>query len=463
MEEQRPKDRSFRFRDSNDTKIESSAGALSGFGSQETKITPAIGQKLYFDPDLTAIAMYYASHCVEYPTAWSPEQIRAQGNGCLFAAIKTSSTLEIDKQWYLPGGSTTVMQNYVNAIELLNAALASPLESQRDSTLLATLVMSAIEMKAAPSRSSTYWEKHTIGAAALLQIRGIDQVTTPLGSSLFFHVSSQLMMTCILAKRPVPRELWRLREAVATYLIDEDHPVWRYQGVMLRSADLIAAFGLHSSQRRTSQDLILEAFSIYTEISSILSNADASWQYAVVPITGNDGLLQYEQVFHSVPATQLWNGFRIAIVTICTIVASVRVETEGDQAIESDLQWFLGNAPSIANQTALDIIAAVPQALALIASRAAQQPPIGRRDICDKGIAMHDPVFQHKMRDSQDLPLVHGCLLQWSVYFAAQSELVDKITRKRLWEILDRAGRMMQVKQWQMLAEQLRPELHQVA
>ena len=412
--------------------------------------------------------MYYCSHCVDGSAVWSLEHIRTQGNGCLFAAIKVLGNIAIFQKWSLPDGSKTISRGYSEAIQLLNSALALPLESRKDSTLLATMIMSAIETKAAPSQSLDYWEVHTKGAAALLQLRGADQVTSRLGSALFFQVSSQMTTTCILAGRRIPQELHRLRNATSAHLVDPAHPVWKYQGAMFRFTDFIAATCTDVSELgiQDTQQIIADALSIYTELLAVFRDAGSIWQYDRSPSTRFRSLIDYEHVYHTVLAAQLWNGYRAAIVILCTVVVRIANCLPGRVVLNKKAQLFSEKAARIINEVAVDTIAAVPRALTLIRSRTAHHTPPSLRnghDLCDGRLAQHAPVFQETQPDSQALPYMHGCPLQWSVYFAAKCEFVAPRVRECLLDILENAAKTMKIQQWKILAEKLRPELRRVA
>ena len=436
--------------------------------SENTYRTSTINRHIGLDPDYVALAMYYCSNCVDGSAVWSLEHIRIQGNGCLFAAIKVLGNLAILQKWSLPDGSKTISRGYFDAIQLLNSALASPPEAQKDSTLLATMIMSAIETKAAPSQSLHYWEMHTKGAAALLQLRGVDQVTSRLGSALFFQVSSQLTTTCILAGRRIPQELHRLRNAARAHLIDSAHPVWKYQGAMFRFTDFVGATRTDVSELdiQDTQQIIANALSIYTDLRAVFRDAGSVWQYDISPSAKFRSVITYEHVYHTVLAAQLWNGYRAAIVILCTIVIRIANHLTGRVVLDKETQLFSEKAASILNEIAVDTIAAVPQALTLIQSRAAHHTPpsLGNRhDICDGRLAQHAPVFHETQPDSQALPYMHGCSLQWSVYLAAKCEFVAPHIRECLLDALENAAKMLKVRQWQILAEKLRSELGRVA
>ena len=429
--------------------------------SQNTCPTSTINRHIGLDLDYVALSMYYRSNCVDGSAIWSLEHIRTQGNGCLFAAIKVLGNIAIFQRWSLPDGSVTVSRGYFEAIQLLNSALASPSEAPKDSTLLATMIMTAVETKAAPSQSLHYWEMHTKGAAALLQLRGVDQVTSRLGSALFFQVSNQLTTTCILAGRRIPQELQRLRNAVRVHLIDPAHPVWKYQGAMFRFTDFVAAARTDVSELeiQDTQHIIANALAIYTDLLAVFRDAGSVWQYDISPSTKYRSLIKYEHVYHTVLAAQLWNGHRAAIVILCTIVIKIANRLPGRVVLDKEAQLFSEKAAHIINEVAVDTIAAVPQALTLIRSRAAHHTPpsLGNgHDLCDGRLAQHVPVFQETQADSQALPYMHGCPLQWSVYFAAKCEFVAPHIRECLLDVLEGAAKTIKVQQWRILAEKLR-------
>ena len=260
-----------------------------------------IDRSLGLDSDDVALAMCIASHCVDGAAGWVPEQIQSQGNGCLFAALKVLGKITYLQTWSDPDGSAAVWRGYLDAVRLLNSALASPSESRTDSTLLATLIMSAIETKAAPSRSSEYWEVHTKGAAALLELRGADQDTSRLGSALYFQATSHMVTACILSGRRIPEDLHVLRKATRAFLVDPSHPVWKYQGAMFRLTDFVAATrtGASELEDQDYQHILSEAGGIHTELLGVFRDASLVWQYECIPTERFRGLVGHEHVYRS--------------------------------------------------------------------------------------------------------------------------------------------------------------------
>lgn len=87
---------------------------------------------------------------------------------------------------------------YVRALRATNAALRSPTEVKKDSTLMAIMVLQIFETITGCNRLSlTAWAEHVAGAAALLQLRGPEQLNTRSGRRMFIQASSALMISCI--------------------------------------------------------------------------------------------------------------------------------------------------------------------------------------------------------------------------------------------------------------------------
>jgi hypothetical protein len=87
---------------------------------------------------------------------------------------------------------------YVRALRATNAALRSPLEVRKDSTLMAVMILQIFEtVTGCNQKSLAAWAEHVAGAAALLQLRGPEQLDTPSGRRMFIQASASLMISCI--------------------------------------------------------------------------------------------------------------------------------------------------------------------------------------------------------------------------------------------------------------------------
>lgn len=418
------------------------------------------GRLLHYQYDQIILGSFYTHYCVDGSTISSLDHIRRQG--CLFAAIKVLGNLEISRRWLLRNDLETTTLSYLNATRALNAALASPEQATRDSTLLATMILTAVETKIAPSHTLDYWEAHTHGASALLAMRGVSQVRSRLGSALYFQVSSIMVTNCLLSGRRIPQSLLELRSCLTTCVFDTDHPVWKQQGFSFRLTELAASVHMMEHDCSEAQMLCECAAEIYTDLLSVFEGAAPAWHYRKVPCSRFPHLLDYEHVYQSVLATQTWNEYRLVLLVLCALVIRISNRFPGKLHLRPQSQDLVSNASRLINEAALETVAAVTQSIALIADKAAEPlPPFTLNDwqaryLCSQRSAEHLSVFHGGVEDQQSLPYMYGCSLQWAVYFAADCEFVDYNIRLCLLDILESAGRSMQVTQWQILAERLR-------
>lgn len=86
-------------------------------------------------------------------------------------------------------------QQYVKAIEATNAALRSPLQVKKDSVLISIMVLSIFEtVTGANQKSLQDWAEHLMGAAALIKVRGIEQLNSANGRRMFIQLTASLMI-----------------------------------------------------------------------------------------------------------------------------------------------------------------------------------------------------------------------------------------------------------------------------
>jgi hypothetical protein len=413
------------------------------------------------DPEQAALGAYYATYCVSGSTLCSLEHIRRQGNGCLLAAIKMLGTIQLHQVWQLSGGSDALMRQYNEATTLLNTALASPTDSHEDSTLLATLLLSVVEMKTSPDFTLHYWLAHTKGAAALLQLRGADQVLTRLGSALFLQISSQIVVYCILGRRHIPDELRSLREEVRRYVIDENHPLWQWHGLMYRFVDFFAAASAHhfEQMRRDGQAIIAEALKIHEEIELVFQSVGT---YDVQASDEFTPLIAHEHVYHSLLTARVWNERRTAEILLFTTIVQV-VASGNDQAqLDKDPSQYLSAAYEGIRYAALETLAAVPQMLAGLKGKSSLPASSGSAHglrLCESSNEYDENVFQQMAQEHTVLPYMDPCRVQWPIYFAVQCEYVEPRMRSALLQVLEDTGKIIQIQQWQVLAARLRWEV----
>jgi hypothetical protein len=91
---------------------------------------------------------------------------------------------------------------YVSGLELLQKALNSPRARLEDETLAACLTLSLYELSEATSGMKDAYVAHRKGAMMLLESRGPEACTTPLGHSLFLAIRAQTVSDAFVLLDP---------------------------------------------------------------------------------------------------------------------------------------------------------------------------------------------------------------------------------------------------------------------
>jgi hypothetical protein len=104
-------------------------------------------------------------------------------------------------------------KEYTSALRNINAALESPADSTKDSTLVSIVVLAIFETTAGAFQLSLKaYTQHINGAAALIKLRGRSQLNNRVGIAIFFQVTSHLLISCVQRELPMPAEITELRD-----------------------------------------------------------------------------------------------------------------------------------------------------------------------------------------------------------------------------------------------------------
>ena len=338
------------------------------------------------------------------------------------------------------------MKNYNEALHLLNSALASPDAAKEDSTLISTIVMTAIELKVSPQLSVDDYFNHVKGAAALLELRGPDQVLTKLGAALYMQVSTQLYMSCRFGRRSIPKQFRELRAQIAPYIKNDMLSCWREHGVMMRFVDfeVMAEASIQQGEMSPEQRrvVVTEALNIYEDYSSIFQQAPAIWQFRSIN-TSQQPWTEKQQLYECFIAAQSWTGFRVTTLALFDVIDRIlRLCSDGKYIlVRSTHKLHIDNAAHIVQEAAVSILASAPQQVDYLNSRLAptrrdttNQTPLAPPSFEKTHVFHCDPFLHGRVDEVANLPYVFasGLTIFQFVFLAASTAVVDLKLRRRL-------------------------------
>lgn len=131
---------------------------------------------------------------------------------------------------------------YIRALKLTNAALASPMKAKEDTTLISVMVLGIFEtITGCNQRSFKAWAGHVEGACALLKLRGPEQFQGAGGRLMFLQVVTSLVYSSIQCGKPLPRFIIEWTREARKALLSYPDPSQLLQEAMMDFTDFQAS------------------------------------------------------------------------------------------------------------------------------------------------------------------------------------------------------------------------------
>ena len=358
---------------------------------------------------------------------------------------------------------TQAKQHYVAAIQLTNAALRSSIEAKKDSTLLSVMILSLFEIITGRNeRSIAAWKNHNLGCAALLHIRGKEQLAIPRGRHMFMQVTSTLAIGCLSYNMELPCHLFELREEAGKYF-EPDSLVYRYQGLEMQLTNF------HARVRRgrisDPDQILIQALDLDQAFVLLFLSIPPGSGYETVYTDANPQIIfaGYYHVYGDSLSAQMWNGmrcFRIILNEMIRDVLLAGFSAQPPRFLERRyLEQFLTSTEAL-YQLQSDIIASVPQYMGYVSTGSDYSVHAHKYHCSEVGSR-----WAHSCRtisptgmSSSLLPalrLTGGVLLPWSLFLAGSTDVATEQSRHWVTEILRSLRRVMGIQQAQVLADMI--------
>ncbi|KAK0122056.1 hypothetical protein ONS95_010320 [Cadophora gregata] len=107
--------------------------------------------------------------------------------------------------WGAPSILAFASAKYNSALLTISSQLRTIEGARSDQTMAAIMLLGLYETNTCNNRQSMdTWTRHITGALALLQVRGKELLSTPVGYNLFVYLRTQLITNCLLRHAKVP-------------------------------------------------------------------------------------------------------------------------------------------------------------------------------------------------------------------------------------------------------------------
>lgn len=257
---------------------------------------------------------------------------------------------------------------YAEAVRKVNAALASPVESTKDSTLMSVISLGIFE-QVSQYRS---WTLHVDGAVALVSARGRNQFSSPVTFHMFNQVRADLMISCIHGEKPFPKVMLDLQDEASKHT-DSSNPCWAMGILGTRSANLLMAVRENKTTEQVPwHQLFEEATALDCDFQRLFGVLHQREPYIITHTPGADPSKAYNgrcDIYADFWAIRLWNNCRSLQMIVCQIKSFLLNKLFADNPAEiEDVDLRLETINATLCNHGDDILATIPQALELLSS-----------------------------------------------------------------------------------------------
>jgi len=312
-----------------------------------------------------ALACFYKYHFDSHgqsPNAACPT-VRDEALLACMKALGLATQASVIRSPHLAAGARGF---YVAGINHTNAALSSSCTASLDSTLLAVIMLSYFEnTTGTDSRSLTAWSQHVSGCAALIQLRGKEQMQRGEGRLLFAMAAGNMLSDCARAHARVPAFVAELMEATRELPQYASDPVW----VILHSWMQVVDFYSDMTDGRVGDApaVVERALLIDQELSSAFDNASTHWAFETLPAprqySDETGAPSYVHWYGNAFAGQQWTALRNGRIILHSVIGDTIQKAARLALLAPIYNTQLQASAKLVRDLQMDILATAPQYL----------------------------------------------------------------------------------------------------
>ncbi|KAK6364010.1 hypothetical protein LTS17_012597 [Exophiala oligosperma] len=298
---------------------------------------------------------------------------------------------------------------YSEAIRNVNAALVSPVESLKDSTLMSVISLGVFEHVS----NFESWVRHVQGAAALVVARGKGQFSGPAQILMFNQVRADMVVVCLHQRQSFPDNMRELQEE-ATKNMNASCGFWSLGTLAVRCVNLYETL-VNNTGGTPDSSFLEKATCIQQDFQHVPRLLTTEEPYTTTLGSEGDPQVFYNgrfDLYRSSWAIRLWNNWRMLQLCICEIMCHILkkvLATELEPVVRTHMTQKLRESLQILSKLVDDILATIPQALGLI-------PPESEHDCFNAS--------------SSPASVPGGYMLIWCLYLAGKSPNIRSPARK---------------------------------
>lgn len=216
---------------------------------------------------------------------------------------------------------------YGLALNGLRAAMQSPTEATKSSTIVAMMLLGTFEtLNCENINSLSYTDAHMSGAMRCISFRATQILKSHHGVQLFLQTSWCRLVTAILRSRPIPEELIETRRHAAKYLSTDD-PAWKLSEIMEKLAKFRAELKLRIPCDNIK--VVNIAAGLDQDLSTLAETMPVEWDFQRI-LAEQDPELVYGSYYHVYP--DLWMACIWNFIRACRLVLLKEIRSRAGSA-----------------------------------------------------------------------------------------------------------------------------------
>ncbi|KAF3032075.1 hypothetical protein E8E12_001296 [Didymella heteroderae] len=274
-------------------------------------------------------------------------------DSALPATVHAASLARLAWELGRPALMAQAKRSYSKALIKTNAALSNPAIATTDAVLVSVLLLSLYEtIICADAETPENWIKHTRGALALIQLRGRQQLDTPVGRALFTQVANIICVDSLRSGMRLAPDLVELQKAALHYT--EECPRFGMSSSTGELANLLADV---KGGHLTPLGVVDATQRLEAKYIAFISELPASWHFEVEELDRPQADVYGTTIHHysSNRVAQFWNSYRMTRIFLNGIMHGHA------RYLQPPNRTLLAQAERTAMEMATEICASVPQ------------------------------------------------------------------------------------------------------
>jgi hypothetical protein len=335
---------------------------------------------------------------------------------------------------------------YVRALNSTNAAIRDPVEVKKDTTLLAIMILGIFEtITGCTKRSLQDWARHVNGAAAVIKLRGPDQIKTPTGRRMLIQVTSSLLINCLQRGVALPAHIQEYMTA-AINMVPNPDPAFIINDCMMHFCSLRASVLSHKLSDK--HEILSQCLKIDSKLLDIVVNVPPGWEYQTITTDEEADVAFHKQyhIYYDYWIAMIWNALRSLRILINELIRELLLKGFSERP-----PTFNKTEHTAQFQISTDVLYQHQQEILFSVAQHFNQFPKSRDPTVYKSISSIPLLAYNELH--APLRMSGGSFLIWPLWHAGVMDISTDEVRRFVVRNLRSIGDSMGIKQANVLAE----------